>query len=183
MVLWELHVLNPGKCHSLIINKDITNESIELGKKTLIAEAEQKLLGIIIDKDLNFQSHTRSIIKTAIQKVSALIRVAPLITDFNKKVIFNSFIKGQFNYCPLLWMFSTRAVSHEINRLHERGLKALLNDETSTFNDVLPKSNDTTIHVKNIQELMIEFYKYLYGLSAPIMKEVFTKRLLKYKKS
>ena len=27
---------------------------------------------------------------------------------------------------------------------------------------------------------MIEFYKYLYDLSAPIMKEVFTKRLLKY---
>ena len=32
----------------------------------------------------------------------------------------------------------------------------------------------------NIQKLMIEFYKYLYGLSAPIMKEVFTKRILKY---
>ena len=33
---------------------------------------------------------------------------------------------------------------------------------------------------KNIQKLIIEFYKYLYGLSAPMMKEVFTKRLLKY---
>ena len=32
---YENHmVLNPGKCHYLIINKDITNESIELGKKT-----------------------------------------------------------------------------------------------------------------------------------------------------
>ena len=155
-------VLNPGKWHYLIINKDITNESIELGKKTLHAEAEQKLLGIIIDKDLNFQSHTRSIIKTANQKLSALIRVAPLMTDFNKKVIFNSFIKGQFNCCPLLWMFRNRAVNHEINRLHERGLRALLNDETSTFNNMLSKSNDTTIHVKNIQKLMIEFFKYLY---------------------
>ena len=45
-------VLNPGKCHYLVINKDITNESIELGKKILHAEAEQKLHGIIIDKDL-----------------------------------------------------------------------------------------------------------------------------------
>ena len=106
--------LNPRKCHYSIINKDITNESIELGKKTLHAEPEQKLLGIIIDQDLNFQSHTRSIIKTANQKLSALIRFTPLMTDFNKKVIFNSFIKGQFNYCPLLWIFSTRAVNHKI---------------------------------------------------------------------
>ena len=28
--------------------------------------------------------------------------------------------------------------------------------------------------------MMIELYKYLYGLSVPIMKEVFTKRILKY---
>ena len=67
-------------------------------------------------------------------------------------------------------MFSPRAVNHKINRLHERGLRALLNDETSTFNDMLSKSNDTTIHVKNIQKLVIEFRKYLYGLSTPIMK-------------
>ena len=148
-------VLNPGKCHCLIIHKDISNESIELGKKILHAEAEQKLLGVIIDKDLKFQSHTKLIIKTANQKLSARIRVVPLMTDFNKKAILNFFIKGQFNYCPLLWMFSTRAVNHKINRLHERGLRALLNDEASTFNDMLSKSNDATIHVKNIQKLMI----------------------------
>ena len=171
-------VLNPGKCHYLIINNDIINSSIELGEKMLYAEAEQNLLGIIIDKDLNFQGHAKSIIKAANQKLSALIRVAPFMTDFNKKVIFNSFFKGQFNYCPLLWMFSTRKVNHKINRLHERGLRTLLNDEVSTFNDMLSKSNDTTIHVKNIQKLMTEFYKYLYGLSTPIMKEVFTKRIL-----
>ena len=163
-------VLNPGKCYYLIINKDIINESAELGERILHAEAEQKVLGIIIEKDLNFQSHTKSIIKTANQKLSSLIRVAPFMTDFNKKVIFNSFFKGQFNYCPLLWMFSTRKVNHKINRLHERGSRALLNDETSTFNDMLLKSNDTTIHVKNIQKLIIELYKHLYGLSAHIMK-------------
>ena len=77
-------------------------------------------------------------------------------------------------------MFSTRTVNHKIKRLHERGLRALLNDETSTFNDILSKSNDTNIHVKNIQKMMIESYKYIYSLSVPIMKEVFAKRILKY---
>ena len=45
-------VLSPGKCHYLIINKYIANKPTELAKNTLHAEAEQKLLGIIIDKDL-----------------------------------------------------------------------------------------------------------------------------------
>ena len=45
-------VLNPGNCRYLIINIDTANKkSIESGKKTSHAEAEQKLLDIIIDKD------------------------------------------------------------------------------------------------------------------------------------
>ena len=38
---------------------------------------------------------------------------------------------------------------------------------------MLSKSSDTTIHVR----LMIEFFKYLYDLSSPIMKQDFTKRI------
>ena len=84
--IYENHMfLNPEKCHYLVTNKSIANESIELGKKTLHAEAKQKLLGMIIDKDLTFQSHTKWIIRTANQKLRALIRVALFMTDFNKK--------------------------------------------------------------------------------------------------
>ena len=44
---YENHmVLKPGKCDCLIINKDIASESIELGKKTLHAEAGEKFPGI-----------------------------------------------------------------------------------------------------------------------------------------
>ena len=60
-------------------------------------------------------------------------------------------VKGQFDYCPLLWMFSARAVKHKLKIPHERGLIALLNNETSAFNDMLSKSHEATIHVKNIQ--------------------------------
>ena len=91
---YENHmVLNPGKFCYLI--KTSAMNLLNQARKHYMLKAEQKLLGVIIDKDLNFQSHTKSIIKTANQKLSALIRIAPLMTD-----IFNSFIKGHFNYCP-----------------------------------------------------------------------------------
>ena len=58
-------VLDPVKCHYLLfrIYKDIANESIDLGKKTLHAEAEQKLLGIIADNGLKFEILTKLIMK------------------------------------------------------------------------------------------------------------------------
>ena len=77
---------------------------MSLGKKTLHPDVEQKLLGIIIEirKELNFQSHTKSIVKTANQKLRTLTIVVAFMNNFNKKAISNSFIKEQFNYCPLL---------------------------------------------------------------------------------
>ena len=116
-------ILNPGKCHYSIIDRDITNEFIKLGKKTLHAEDEQTFLSIITDKDLNFQSHTKSIKKKANQELIVLIRVTPFMADFHN-VIFNLFIKEQFSYFPL---------NHKIYRLDKIGLRALLHDETSTL--------------------------------------------------
>ena len=57
-------------------------------------------------------------------------------------------------------MFNTRAKNDRLNRLLVKGSVALLNDA----NGMLLKNNDTAIYIKNIQKLMIEFYKYLYGL-------------------
>ena len=48
-------------------------------------------------KALNFQSHAKSIIKTSNQKLRVIIRVAPVMTKFNKNFIFSSLIKGKFN--------------------------------------------------------------------------------------
>ena len=63
MWFFENHiVLSPGKCHYLIMNKDIGNKSIELVRITLHAEAEQ-----IIDKDLRFRIHVKSIVKYLIE--------------------------------------------------------------------------------------------------------------------
>ena len=125
-------VLKPEKCHYLIINKDIATVSTELVDKILHAKAEEKLLLIIMDKGFTFQNHTKSIIKTDNQTLTALIRLAPVMPDFDKNVVLNSFIKGDFTCCPLLLKFSTRAVKHKINSLHERGLRALLNNEISS---------------------------------------------------
>ena len=47
-------VLNLRKSHYLVTNKNIANDSIKLGKKILQCEAEEKLVGIKTDKDLNF---------------------------------------------------------------------------------------------------------------------------------
>ena len=87
-----------------------------------------------------------------------------------KKVMTNSFISGQFNYCPFIWMFSSIRSYRKINKL------AI----TSSCYELLSKQDLVNIHVKNIQQLMIEIFKSLKGISPPIMNDTFRLRNIPY---
>ena len=88
---------------------------------------------------------------------------------------------SQFGYCPLVWMFHKRALNHRINRIHERALRIIYQDLTSSFEDLLVKDNSFTIHERNVQALCIELYKVAYGIAPQIMRLVFpTKSSINY---
>ena len=83
-----------------------------------------------------------------------------------------AFIQSQFGYCPLIWMCHSHALNTRINRIHERALRIVYNDHTSTFNMLLDKDKSVTVHVRNIQTLAIEVLM-VNGMSPKIMSNVF----------
>ena len=57
-----------------------------------------------------------------------------------------SSFESQFSYCPLLWVFCSRKLNNEINRLHERALRVAYSDYVSSFEELLIKDGTCTIH-------------------------------------
>ena len=88
----------------------------------------------------------------------------------------NAFINSQFGYCPLVWMFHSRSLNNRINRIQERALRIVYNDNLSTFNELLLRDGYVTIHERNIQILAVELYKVINDLAPDIMMEVFAKK-------
>ena len=84
----------------------------------------------------------------------------------------NAFFDSQFNYCPIIWMFHSRNLNNKINRLHERCLRVIYNDKTSSFEQLLENDNSVSIHYRNIQALAVEMYKVTNGLSPEIMRRI-----------
>ena len=94
--------------------------------------------------------------------------------SFNKrKLLINAFFTSQFSYCPLVWMCHSRTNNRKINMLHERCLRIIYSDKQSSFTELLNKNSSVSIHIKNIQKLAIEMFKFYKGLSPPIMDNVF----------
>ena len=61
----------------------------------------------------------------------------------------------------------------KINKLHERSLRILYKDDSSSFNELLKKDKSVTMHVRNIQLLAIEMYKVNNNLSPSFIVDIF----------
>ena len=73
-------------------------------------------------------------------------------------------------------MYCSRQMNRKINHIHERALRLVYNDYSSTFNQLLIKDNTVSIHHRNIQYMAIEMFKITNDLCPPMMKEIFRER-------
>ena len=78
-------------------------------------------------------------------------------------------------FCPSVWMLHSRRTNNKINRLQERALRIVYDDDVSTFDQLLAMDKSFCIHHQNIQRLLIEIYKALHDISGNSLKELLVK--------
>ena len=135
---------NADKCH-LLVTRD-TDVTAKIGEFDVKNSREEKLLCVKIDSKLSFENHVSSLCKKASQKLHALARVVNFMDLAKSKSPMKAFITSQFNYCPLIWMFHSRQLNNQINKIQERALRLVYKDNKLTFDDLLKPDNSVTIH-------------------------------------
>ena len=89
------------------------------------------------------------------------------------RLLMNSFIKSQFSYCPLIWIFHDRALNAKVNKIQERALRIVYKSSHADYETLLKLDNAVFIHKRNLQYLMIEIYKTKKNLNPSFMSEIF----------
>eukprot|EP00794_Sanderia_malayensis_P015566 gene15566-17143_t len=168
--------LNAEKCHLMFFCNPSTTLTIKLNDVQIKESESETLLGVILDKKLNFKKHVEAICTRANQKLHALRRLSVYMSPAQLKIIMESFIKSQFSYCPLIWMFVDRGVNKKINKIHEKALRVVCKGDQSNFEELLSAPDSITIHQRNLQVLMTEIFKTRNGLSPLFMTYVFKER-------
>ena len=173
-------IVNPGKFQSIIIDKkkqDHTKETFEIGDKVIEASPSVKLLGVQIDDKLNFNLHITNICRSAANQLNALIRLKQFLSFEAKKVLVNSYFYSNFNYCPLVWMFSSAKSLNKIESLQKRALRYLYSDYESPYDTLLAKSGKVTMKASRLRSLCVEIYKSIDAINPLLMNEIFRLRV------
>ena len=77
-------------------------------------------------------------------------------------------------------MFHGRRLNNKINCIHERDLRIIHQDNTSTFQELLNKDNSFSIHHRNLQVLATEMFKIHRGLSPEILRDIIVSKTSSY---
>ena len=135
-----------------------------------------KLLGLTIDNKLNFGIHINNICKVASAKIKGLGRIRNRLNLSQAKILYNSFILSQFNYCCLVWMFCSKTLQNKINQIQKRALRIVYNEPNLNLDKLVELDKSTTIHIKNIITLLTEVYKTTSGENPIFMNKIFTQK-------
>ena len=140
-----------------------------LNNNEIASSNEEKLLGILLDRKLNFDGHITSLCKKkAGQNLIPVARTNHNLTPDQKILLLNSVAKSQFSYCPLMWMFTSRYLNNALSNTHQRTKVYEL-----PFNRILEDNKQKKHTSKNIESLAIEIYNFHAGLTTPIVSDLF----------
>ena len=83
---------------------------------------------------------------------------------------------ANFNYCPLVWMFSNAVSLKKIENLQKRALRFLYKSYNTSYEDLLLKSGFSSMNVKRLRTLCVEIFKTLNNHNPSFMREIFSLR-------
>ena len=103
----------------------------------------------------------------------AICRFALVIKSKAKYILIQSFIYANFNYCPLIWHFSSSKSLQKIESIQKRALRFLYGDYESDYETLLTKAGKTTMNVYRLNVLCTEIYKSLNSFNPVFIKDIF----------
>ena len=106
---------------------------------------EVELVGLIIEKGLNFSKRIDKLCRNAQYKLHALRRIRKYLSLEKAKMLGNAFIDSQFNYAPLIWMFCRKGLHLKIQKIHHKTLKVIY-QSNNTYEELLELTETVSIH-------------------------------------
>ena len=145
--------IKPDKFPAILLGNrknDHTNQLIVVDNQNIKVVSSVELFGIQIDDKLNFNLHIGNIFRSPADKLNVLIRLKRFLRFKGKGILINSYFMANFNYCPLVWMFSSTSWLKKIENLQKRALRFLYDDYEISYEELLLKSDRATVNVNRL---------------------------------
>ena len=158
-------IVSPEKFKAILLTKskeNIAGYPIMLKGHEIESEDLVTLLGVTIDYKLMFENHIQELCQRASVQLNALKRLGYFMEPKTHKTVVQSFALANFNYCPLVWYFTSAKQLNKIKKkIQERSLRYISDDYDSNKQQLLGNNKLVSKEIKREQTLCTEIFKAL----------------------
>lgn len=125
--------INPNKSNVMIFSKDVPNFQVTYNNDPISIVDSHKFLGVIIDKNLTFESHIKHIMKNSLNGLNILRCLAGVSWGADPKVLsmlYKSIVRSHFDYSCLAYLDSSHV--NKLNLVQNKALRVILGAMCST---------------------------------------------------
>ena len=72
----------------------------------------------------------------AARQLNALTRISRYLNISSRSLLYNSFVRSNFNYCAMVWHFCGKINNNKIEKIQERALRIFYRDYESFYEDL-----------------------------------------------
>ena len=152
--------LNVPKTKAMLFHnpkKRITPPDLKIGNSNIEYVDSFPLLGIIIDKNLNWTQHINHISKKISKTIGILKKVKHYLPTTNLKTIYNSLINSHINFGILCWGYNAK----NILKLQKKAIRLVCNCKYNAHTQPLFKK----LHILTVNDILtLKLYKFYYRL-------------------
>ena len=102
-----------------------------------------------------------------------LMRLRNSVPTTAKLQLFKAAVLPYLTYCHLTWHFCRASDKRKLERVQERGLRAMFKESKSTYDQLLKRDNLTTLYERKLHDIACMMYKVRYDLCPQSIKNLF----------
>ena len=148
--------------------------AVSVNNITLDCVANEKLLGVMLNHNLDWSDHIRYTESKVKTKLYLLSRVKRFLTIHSRKIFYRSFIQPHLYYCCNVWGTTSTANLEILERIQRRAIRLILDtDSTVPTKDLYLRLNWLPLGLKVKLNRLILVFKALRQLAPNNINELF----------
>ena len=163
---WFKHnglMAKPEKCQWMTLNNTDQDFSF-VGDGIYFKKGNDiDLLGVNTDSKLTFDKHVSAVCSKVNKQLQVIKRFKSLVCRQTRQRLYNAFIQPVFQYCSDVWHHCSVRSKGKLEQLNKQALRVVLDDQSSTHEELLCKLHMTTLEQRRVQNMLVTVYKCLHS--------------------
>lgn len=171
--------INVAKTQFMILSRramkpENSSIKIELQGTEITKTDTIKYLGLLIDSNLSWKSHTDYVRRKSLAAIACIRRFSRYLPVLTRKILFSSLVLPHLDYCSVVWHSCNSSISQKVEQVQNYGMRVILGKPPLTRSSPLRQQlNWTTLHQRCHSNMLCQVHRCTLKLAPNYLSSKF----------